>query len=331
MATRVETDLNLIRDQLLLRRQKLQQASTRTQTDQLVHLLQEVDGALARMEDGSFGLCESCHETIEAERLLADPLVRFCVDHLSEPQRRALEEDLALAARIQAGLLPKPDITFGPWHVAYHYAAAGPVSGDYCDVVMNNGDVYLVVGDVSGKGVAASMLMANLHAMFRALIPTGLPVGQLVERASRLFCESTLPTQYATLVCARASACGEVEICNAGHVPPLLQRGGKVVKVETTGLPVGMFCDSGYTCRTEQLTPGDTLVAYTDGISEAVNASGAEFGDDRLHAILSDSERLSPKALVNACVRSVAEFRSGASQHDDETFVALRYSPEARS
>jgi sigma-B regulation protein RsbU (phosphoserine phosphatase) len=331
MATRVEADLHLIRDQLLLRRQKLEQASARAQTAQLVHLLEEVDKALGRMESGSYGLCEACHESIEAERLLADPLVRFCVDHLSEPQRRALEEDLALAARIQGGLLPKPEITFGPWQVAYHYAAAGLVSGDYCDFVLNNGDVYLIVGDVSGKGVAASMLMANLHAMFRALIPTGLALGQLVERASRLFCESTLPTQYATLVCARASASGEVEICNAGHVPPLLLHGGKVSKIETTGLPVGIFCDSDYTCRTEQLTPGDTLIAYTDGVSEAANASATEFGDERLQAVLRDGARLSPKALVDSCMRNLAEFRAGTVQHDDETLVALRYSPEASS
>lgn len=331
MATRVEADLHLIRDQLLLRRRKLEQASARAQTAQLVHLLEEVDKALGRMEDGSYGLCESCHDTIEAERLLADPLVRFCLDHLSEPQRRALEQDLALAARIQGGLLPKAEITSGPWQVAYHYAAVGPVSGDYCDVVIHNGDVYLIVGDVSGKGVAASMLMANLHAMFRALIPTGLALGQLVERASRLFCESTLPTQYATLVCARASAAGEVEICNAGHVPPLLLRDDKVSKIETTGLPVGIFCDSDYTCRTEQLTPGDALIAYTDGVSEAANASGVEFGEERLQSVVRDCGRVSPKALVQACVRAMTDFRAGTAQHDDETFVALRYSPQARS
>lgn len=331
MGTRIDPDLHLLRDQLVLRRQKLEQAISKSHTVNLVQLLEDVDKALERMEAGSYGLCELCHEPVEAERLLADPLVCFCVDHLTPPQRRALEQDLELAARIQAGLLPNQDLAFGPWRVSYHYEAAGAVSGDYCDVTTNNGDLCFMVGDVSGKGVAASMLMANLHAMFRVLIPAGLPLEQLVERANRIFCESTLPMQFATLVCGKATASGQMEICNAGHVPPLLVSAREVALVETTGLPVGIFCDHKFSTSTVQLTPGDSLVIYTDGISEAQNDAGTQYGDEQLKKLVNQCRSFSPRALVDACVRHVTEFRAGAPKVDDQTLMVVHFGPSASS
>src|SRR5438552_692848 len=109
------------------------------------------------MDAGSFGICEHSHESIETDRLIADPLMRFCLDHLNGQQRNALEQDLQLAAQIQRGLLPRPDLFRDGWQVSYHYEPAGVVSGDYCDVVeAGDGDIYFMLGDVSGKGVAAS-------------------------------------------------------------------------------------------------------------------------------------------------------------------------------
>jgi sigma-B regulation protein RsbU (phosphoserine phosphatase) len=143
-----------------------------------------------------------------------------------------LEHDLELATRIQRGLLPDPAQALDGWEFAYHYQPARIVSGDYCDIVAADGAMYFLLGDVSGKGVAASMLMSHLHAMVRALISVGLPLSALLERASRVFCESTLPMHYATLVCGRATADGEVEICNAGHVPPIVVRAGGITLLE---------------------------------------------------------------------------------------------------
>lgn len=157
------------------------------------------------MNAGTFGLCATCHDAIEPDRLLADPLTQFCLDHLTPVEQRALQQDLELASRIQRELLPKPDTRFDGWEIAYHYQPAGPVSGDYCDLIPGDADqVYFLIGDVAGKGVAAAMLMSHLSAMLRTLITVGLPLSQLMERASRVFCESTLPTHYATLVCGRA-------------------------------------------------------------------------------------------------------------------------------
>jgi sigma-B regulation protein RsbU (phosphoserine phosphatase) len=214
--------------------------------------------------------------------------VRFCLEHMTPSQQRALEQDLELAAQIQSALLPQRHLLHGGWEAAYHYEGAGPISGDYCDLLCSGEDLYFIVGDVSGKGVAASMLMAHLHATFQALAPLRLPLSEIMERASRMLCESTLPTYFATLACGKAHRSGEVEMSNAGHNPPLLVQGSNVVSMEATGLPLGMFCEEHFSVSKVNLTPGDTIIAYTDGLSEAVDASGAQYGTDRLLRIVKE-------------------------------------------
>ncbi|HEX7955868.1 MAG TPA: SpoIIE family protein phosphatase [Pyrinomonadaceae bacterium] len=323
MATVIDSAM---REQLVSRRHRLEAAAVETaDAAQLSRLLGEVDAALARMEDETYGLCEVCHDPVEAERLLADPLVCVCLGCLTPKQRRALEEDLELAAQIQAGLLPCREFMHDGWQVSYHYEAASLVSGDYCDfVTAEDGSLYFMLGDVAGKGVAASLLMSQLHAMFRALVPLGLPLVRLVERASRIFCESTLPAHYATLVCGRADSEGWVEVCNAGHLPPLLLRGGQARLVEATGLPVGIFCNEQFTSEKFRTEPGDTLFLFTDGLSETRDPGAAEYGTERLRELLCRNHALLPAELVAACLRDLRDFCAGAPLHDDLTVMALR-------
>lgn len=338
------TALPVFREQLLDRRQKLETAAaTLPESADVTRLLQEVDAALRRMDVGTFGLCESCGDTVEAERLLADPLTRFCLDHLTSVEQRALEQDLDLASRIQRELLPKlearPGGPGGPggldgWEIAYHYQAAGPVSGDYCDLIQGDaGQTYFLIGDVAGHGVAAAMLMSHLSATLRTLISIGLPLSQLMERASRTFCESTLPTHYATLVCARASSSGEIEVCNAGHPPPLVIRAngtagpggpGEIIRLDATGLPIGMFCSESFSSQTVRLDPGQTLLLYTDGLLETQNPDGAEYGIERLFALATSSAPLPPQALVDSCVGDLVSYRGTATSTDDLTIMAVR-------
>jgi len=322
MATHFESAL---RTQLVTRRSKLEEAlEASPNRSYLTSLLQEVDSALSRMDDGSFGLCEVCHEPIESSRLEADPLVRFCIDHLTVPQQRALEEDLRLAARIQSALLPKAGVLPGGWRTAFHYEPAGPVSGDYCDLIpAEDGSLFFMVGDVSGKGVAASMLMAHLHAMLRALTGIGLPLAQIVERASRVFCESTLANQYATLVCGRAEKNGYVEICNAGHPAPLLRQGANVTSISSTGLPLGLFCSEEFSVDRVRLNTGDRLILFTDGLSEAQNPEEEEFGVEQIAEFVRAQCSLPAPEFVNSCVSKVAGFRSGLPPRDDVTLMVI--------
>jgi sigma-B regulation protein RsbU (phosphoserine phosphatase) len=323
MVTAIEP---ILRQQLIDRRQKLQVATRTTEpTIELNRLLKEVDAALLRMESGTYGLCDVCHDPVETERLLADPLTRLCIDHLSPREQRALEDDLELAARIQNGLLPKPLLTIDGWDVAYHYEPAGLVSGDYCDLIRSEDNTFhFMVGDVSGKGVAASMLMAHLQATFRTLVSTNLPLGQMLERASRVFCESTLPTHYATLVCGRVSTDGAVEISNAGHLPPLVIQSGEARSIEATGLPLGMFSSEQFTVTQFHMKKGDTLLIYTDGLSEVQDDNGREYGADRLQGVLAANNHQSPKEIISSCIRELNGFRNSGSPADDLTVMAIK-------
>ena len=319
------TAFPIFREQLLDRRRKLETAAVHRGAGEVTRLLQEVDAALRRLEMGTFGLCETCHDPIEADRLLSDPLTRFCLDHLTAGEQRALEQDLDLASRIQRELLPKPDTRLDGWEIAYHYQPAGPVSGDYCDLIRGRGgEWYFAVGDVAGKGVAAAMLMSHLSAMLRTLISVGLPLATLMERASRVFCESTLPSHYATLVCGCASASGDIEICNAGHPPPLILRESGISRIEATGLPIGMFCSEQFSSQTVRLEPGESLLLYSDGLIETQSTAGVEYGSERLSALAASEARGVPIDVVGACVQDVARFRGARPLTDDLTVMAVR-------
>jgi phosphoserine phosphatase RsbU/P len=323
------TDLHLLRDQLVVRRQKLNAAAAKAQTANLLQLLEQVDRALERVDNGTYGVCEVCVGTIEPERLIADPLTQLCLDCMEPAAQRALEQDLMLAARIQAGLLPKRDFCAAGWKVAYHYEPAGQVSGDYCDLVRHGNDLYFMVGDVSGKGVAAAMLMANLHALFRVLIPTGLPLEQLVERANRLFSESTLPTQYATLVVGKADEFGNVEICNGGHPAPYHVSAKGITALEAATVPIGLFSDQKFSATAFRAAPGDSLMIYTDGISEAEGPDGAQFGAASLEKLLAGCREMQSEELVDKCLKEVLRFRSGSPKLDDQALMVLKFMPGA--
>jgi sigma-B regulation protein RsbU (phosphoserine phosphatase) len=315
----------MIREQLTERRDRLMAATSLAGSDmEFASLLGEVDAALGRIEQGTFGLCEVCHDPVEPERLLADPLTRVCLGDLSEEQRNALERDLQLAAEIQGGLLPKPS-SFGGWLVDLAYKPAGVVSGDYVDIITSGTDVYFILGDVSGKGMAASLLMSNLHAMFRSLVPLGMSLGELMTRANQLFCTSTLASQYATLVACKAAGDGTVEISNAGHLPPLVLRAGERSFVQLAGLPLGMFCDTEFETTRLRLSGGEALVLYTDGVTETVDASGREFGAAGLETSVANGFGRRPADVLRDSLAALNGFRSGTALTDDVTLLAVRY------
>jgi len=316
----------VLRGQLLDRRRKLQTAIAHyEQSERLAGLLQEVDSALARMEEGTFGLCKACHEPIETERLISNPLLQFCLAHLTEAEQRSLERDLEMARRIQTALLPKTKLAFSGWESCYHYQPAGPVSGDYCDLVESaDGNLHFVFGDVSGKGVAASILTGHLHAMFRALITAGLPLDELLARANTLFCESTMPAWYATLVCGRADGAGGIEIANAGHCPPLWIGASRATAIAATGLPLGLFCNSTYGVEKVSLHSGESLLLYTDGVPEARDRTNVDYGQERLSRLAFAQRHLTAEALIHACLADLRAFQTGTSQADDITLMVLR-------
>jgi sigma-B regulation protein RsbU (phosphoserine phosphatase) len=286
-----------------------------------------VDQALARMDGGTYGQCRVCGNHVEDYDLEANPFLEYCLCRLSPEQQRALEHDIDLARRIQAGLLPRQDVGCCGWLAHYRYRPAGPVSGDYCDVLTtpdDDGDLWFAVGDVSGKGISAALLMAHLSASFRSLIQTGLPPEEIVARQNRLLLGSDLPTHYATLVCGRALADGRVDLVNAGHCAPLVARSGEVATRPPTGFPVGLVEDRRYEIDTLRLEPGDTLLLYTDGLVEARNADDAEYGVDRATALFERHHALPPRDLATRLIEDLGGFLGGTATTDDLSLLILR-------
>ena len=315
-----------VRNLLFERRQQLYGAIASTsEYPGLKHLLDEVDAALARIARGSYGLCETCHDPIEIDRLAVDPLIRFCIDHLTAREQRLLERDLDAAYLIQKTLLPKRP-TSQNWDTALHYEPAGPVGGDYCDLLLPEGDggpLFFVLGDVTGKGVAASLLMSNLHAIFHSLLNVGLPLEQVVAQANRIFCEGTLTNYFATLICGRAEPDGRIQLINAGHCYPLLISAGVVRAIESGTIPFGLFCSMEYTADTVALNPGDTLVLYSDGVTEWTSNEGDLYGEERLVKSVTSHWSLAPQPMLEACLEDVKHFGK-LRQSDDLSLMIIR-------
>jgi sigma-B regulation protein RsbU (phosphoserine phosphatase) len=317
-------EIAFLQNQLEDRKRKLEDAiALAPQNVGFAGLLHEVDSALERMVKGNYGLCEECHAPVEEDRLLADPLVRYCLDHLTQPQRAALQRDLDLASQVQRNLLPQPNLRAGNWETSYHYAPIGPVSGDYCDLIPCDGQLFFVLGDVSGKGVAACMLMTQLHALFRSLSAMAMPLGQTVSHVNRVFCDSALAGQYVTLVCGQAKPTGEVEIHNAGHWPAIVVGHGGILRIESTGLPLGLFHEAEFSSTRVQLDPGDTLFFYSDGLLEA-HGAGDEYGVERVVRLLRQQAGRPPAELIAACLDDVRAFTDAAALLDDLTLLAIR-------
>jgi sigma-B regulation protein RsbU (phosphoserine phosphatase) len=227
--------------------------------------------------------------------------------------------------QIQEKLLPLRDIVAGGWETHYRYEPASIVGGDYCEIVSSgeSGSLFFALGDVAGKGVAASLLMTHLSAIFRSLLSLDLPLTEMMERANRLFCDSTPATHYATLVAGRTVDDG-VELCNAGHCTPLLLRREGTDRIDACGLPLGLFPRGGYTAKHMRVEPGESLVLYSDGITEVQDPEGNAYEIEGLIRSLQNHVSLHSPAMADAVLREVVRFRGTPSRQDDMTLLIVR-------
>jgi len=201
------------------------------------------------------------------------------------------------------------------------------LGGDCYDFVpLPDNRLALAVGDASGKGLAAALMISNVQSSLRtALLFKGNDGGAVLGAVNRQVYASSLADRYATLFYgAFDSATRTLKYVNAGHNPPMvIRRDGSIVWLETGGAPAGMFPDWTYEEGTVQLNPGDLVVAYTDGVIEAVNREGEEWGVEGLRRALADSDARSAEGIVQAIFTSMDEFSRGR-QADDATVVVLR-------
>jgi sigma-B regulation protein RsbU (phosphoserine phosphatase) len=235
-----------------------------------------------------------------------------------------LASELELARQVQTSLLPKRDCCLGTWNFAYAYEPAGALGGDYVDLISDGPeDFYFALGDVSGKGIAASMLMSHLHATLRALVSAGMGIEEILKIASGTFCQSSLTAQFVTLILGRADQAGNIELVNAGHTPVLLMENDEIRVLDATSLPLGLFCMTAFEKTRLHIGPGSLILAYSDGITESVNPAGEEYGIHQLKEDLRQVRNLSPADIVRFISERIGGFTGGLPLADDRTILAL--------
>jgi DNA-binding response OmpR family regulator len=235
--------------------------------------------------------------------------------------------EIETAQQVQRRLLPQRRPPLETLDYAGHCIPALVIGGDYYDYLdLGDGRVGLLLADISGKGISAALLMANLQACFRSQnVMAGKNAQALLESINALLYESSEPQRYATLFFGiYDDATRRLTYANCGHNPPLLLRPGRQAqRLEATATVIGLFTD--WECATQDVTlaPDDTLAVFTDGITEAVNRAGEPFGDHRLLGVLEASHDLPASQVVEIILSRVREFSHG-QQQDDMTLLVAR-------
>ncbi len=242
-------------------------------------------------------------------------------------ERRRLEKELALARRIQEGLLPKTLPRFPGYELFGTNTPSRGVSGDFYTVVAcEDGSCVVVLADVSGKGMAASLLTASLEALTAGPIEVGRSPEDICARVSRRLFQRTPPEKYATgFILQLEPSSGKLRYCNAGHNQAiLLRRGGSIELLEATGVPIGLVAGAPYTGADTHLSEGDLLVLYTDGITEAADPDEEEFGLERLEDVCRTVSSEDLPTISAEIDKVLTEFARGEPFADDRTVVLLR-------
>jgi serine phosphatase RsbU (regulator of sigma subunit) len=242
-------------------------------------------------------------------------------------QRRAREAEMASAAAIQRSMLPTIGSDFGQFEIFPYMMPAREIGGDLYDIVkLDESRVMISIGDVCGKGVPASLFMAMTQTVMRLVVRFGQHLQAEIEAANKLVVANNTENMFTTLFCGVLDvASGTMTYCNCGHNPPLfLRRGeGTFQSLRNCGPPLGIADEIKYVPRSIELAPGDMLLLYTDGVTEAENAQSAQFGTQRLEQALLEMRGEPARTVVERVIKRVTEFVKGAPQSDDITCVAV--------
>jgi sigma-B regulation protein RsbU (phosphoserine phosphatase) len=251
---------------------------------------------------------------------------------LSENQKRLVEQErirreLELCRRIQEELLPQRPLSSGSVEVKGVSIPAREVGGDFFNYFpVSGGKVALLVGDVSGKGVGAALLMANLQATLQARIPLEQDLASLAERLDNEVAENTPAEVYLTLfMCILDTEHNVLHYVNAGHQTQyVLRTDGSVVRMDSSGRPLGLLPGGEYAQGSVALSGGDTLFLFTDGLVETEDPSGVEFGVERLEALLVEERSKGLDSVLVRVEEETQKHRGSAEAFDDATMVVLK-------
>jgi phosphoserine phosphatase RsbU/P len=236
----------------------------------------------------------------------------------SEESARRYREELNIAAAIQQGLMEFaiPNLPYARVHA--RSVACKEVGGDFYDVIATPDGLYVVIADISGKGVSAAILASTLQGLLYGLLLAGQPLAQIADVANRYICEKNVQ-KYATMILVKLDRDGTFEYVNCGHVQPLLSNDQGVKRLENANMVVGLIEEASFESERLQLKTGDRIILATDGVTEAESTNGEFFGDDRLEASLEGS-------TIEGVLSKVETFMNGALPNDDYTMLEILYS-----
>lgn len=243
-----------------------------------------------------------------------------------EIEKKRLEEQLFIARRIQLDLLPKKFPLSDVFDIGAESVSATQVGGDYYDIVKDSdGSLIGCVADVSGKGFPAAFIMSSFRSMFRMSVNMSSDLKTLASQFDKMIHDDFEIGRFITAVIFRIAPDGTMKVVNAGHDPLYVFRGSDIIKLESTGTPFGILGNGEYEVTTMKLNKGDVVLAYTDGVVEARNVSGEEFGFENFENIVLKNRDLKAMDIVDRIVSAVFEFSQGVPQHDDTTVLVVKY------
>ncbi len=270
--------------------------------------------------------CRECHGSVERELVAIYPASEVCLDCMPRLELQKLEEELNQVQVLDRAALPElPRLP--AWEVGLHYRPSRILSGDFYDLRPDeNGQrLSLLLGDVMGKGIPAALLRTGLQGALRALAAEVESPARVLEKANRFFLTSASPGRLASVFCGTLDLeGGTLRYANAGHLPPLVRkRNGFWRALETTGMVVGALDRVVYGEKTVAIDPGDLLVLYSDGITEAENGAGDFFEESRMTSVIDDLLDSPVQAVASAIADELARFAPGEPS-DDRTLVMVR-------
>ena len=235
--------------------------------------------------------------------------------------------ELAEGRAIQTRLLPDPSPKITGWDAWLYSQPANDVGGDLIDCIrFNDNHHILVLGDVSGKGLPAALLMVKLQATIRALYTETTHLADLGSQINRIFHRDGITRSFATLVVLDIRGdSGQIQLLNAGHTPPILIRGSRPQATAKGNPALGLMADTGYDVVEDTLQKGDVLLVYSDGINESRNEKGECFGNDRLLNLISDLPNILTAEMGSRILDAVRNFSGEARPDDDQTLLILKY------
>jgi serine phosphatase RsbU (regulator of sigma subunit) len=262
-------------------------------------------------------------DTLSAEAAIAIENARLYREALDKAK---FEQELKVAAAIQQSLLPPAERNGEFFKTAAASIACRAVGGDFFDYVdLPTGEFGFIVGDVAGKGSPAALLAAAALGMFSAEATYQTSAASLMVRLNHGLYRRAIESRYLTTFYGMLDRDGALRYCNAGHNAPILVARSGVRRLATGGTVLGLFEHAAFDEETVRLEPGDTILAFSDGVTEALNSAGEEFGDDRLIESLAGQSEKSPQEIVEGLLGDIRHFTGDAAQSDDVTVVMVRY------